>query len=88
MQAAGFKYTKPYHAYVPSFGDWGFMLASNNPIKEQEINVSVPTKFLDDNSIKSLFHIEKDVKRDGIKSSTLNHPEILNYYLNGWRYWN
>ena len=88
LQAAGFKYTKPYHAYVPSFGDWGFMLASNNPIKEQEINVSVPTKFLDDNSIKSLFHIEKDVKRDGIKSSTLDHPEILNYYLNGWRYWN
>lgn len=88
LKAAGFKYTKPYHTYVPSFGDWGFMLASNNPINEKNIKINVPTKFLENNSIDSLFHIEKDVKRKNIKASTLDHPEILNYYLNGWRYWN
>ena len=88
LQAAGFKYTKPYHTYVPSFGDWGFILAGNNPINEKNIKITVPTKFLDDSSIESLFHIEKDVKRNNIKASTLDKPEILNYYLNGWRYWN
>lgn len=25
-------HTVPYHAYVPSFGDWGYVMASNNPI--------------------------------------------------------
>ena len=88
LKAAGFKYTKPYHTYVPSFGDWGFMLAGNNPINEQNIKIEVPTKFLDTKSISSLFHIEKDVKRENIKPSTLDKPEILNYYLSGWRYWN
>lgn len=89
LKSAGFKYTKPYHTYVPSFGDWGFMLAGNRPIDENSIKISgIKTKFLDNNSVKSLFHIEKDVLRDNIKASTLDKPEILNYYLNGWRYWN
>ncbi len=86
--SAGFKYTKPYHAYVPSFGDWGFVLAANKEISENNIDIKVPTKFLDKNSISSLFHIEKDIIRKNIKASTLNKPEILNYYLSGWRYWN
>ena len=64
------------------------MLAGNNPINEQNIKIEVPTKFLDTKSISSLFHIEKDVKRENIKPSTLDKPEILNYYLSGWRYWN
>lgn len=88
LDAAGFKYTKPYHTYVPSFGDWGFVLASNNPIDEKNIKINVPTKFLENSSVLSLFHIDKDVYRKGIKASTLDSPEILNYYLKGWRYWN
>ena len=34
------------------------------------------------------FIIEKDVVRDNIKPSKLENPEILKYYLAGWRYWN
>ncbi|MDY7098639.1 MAG: polyamine aminopropyltransferase [Pseudomonadota bacterium] len=33
LAAAGFT-TQPYHAYVPSFGDWGFTLAAREPIGE------------------------------------------------------
>jgi len=28
--SAGF-FTKPYHNYVPSFGEWGYIIASINP---------------------------------------------------------
>lgn len=31
LQAAGFK-TEPYHAYVPSFGEWGFIMAARRDI--------------------------------------------------------
>ena len=44
LKAAGFKYTKPYHTYVPSFGDWGFMLAGNRPLDENTIKINVKTK--------------------------------------------
>ena len=30
LAAAGF-ITTPYHAYVPSFGEWGFVMASHHP---------------------------------------------------------
>lgn len=88
LKSAGFKYTKPYHTYVPSFGDWGFMLAGNRPLDTSNIKINVPTKYLDNNNVESLFVIEKDLLRKDIKASTLNNPTILNYYLNGWRYWN
>ena len=87
MKAAGFKYVKPYHSYVPSFGDWGFMLASNHKINESDIDIQVPTKYIEKGSIGEFFYIPKDVHRTNIKVSTLNKPEILNYYLNGWKYW-
>jgi len=31
LQSAGFQ-TTPYHAYVPSFGEWGFIIAGKNPV--------------------------------------------------------
>ena len=31
LEAAGLT-TRGYHVYVPSFGEWGFVLASNGPI--------------------------------------------------------
>ena len=64
------------------------MLAGNRPLDTSRINIKVPTKYLDNNSVPSLFVIEKDLYRKNIKASTLNNPTILNYYLNGWRYWN
>lgn len=87
MQSAGFKYVKPYHSYVPSFGDWGFMLASNHNIDESNIDIQVPTRYIEKDSVKEFFYIPKDVQRTDIKVSTLNKPEILNYYLSGWKYW-
>ncbi len=87
MKAAGFKYTKPYHTYVPSFGDWGFILGSNTPIDNTKIDISVPTKYLTKETVSALFTIPKDIERKNIKVSTLDRPEILNYYLSGWKYW-
>lgn len=88
LKLAGFKYTKPYHTYVPSFGDWGFILASDLPIDISKIKINIQTKYLENTAINRLFHIEKDLLRENIKPSTLDKPEILNYYLQGWRYWN
>ncbi|MBQ4646637.1 MAG: polyamine aminopropyltransferase [Candidatus Gastranaerophilales bacterium] len=87
LKAAGFNHTKPYHAYVPSFGDWGFILASDKKIDEKNIKLSIETKFLDEKTIQNLFVIPKDIQKENIKISTLNNPEILNYYLRGWKYW-
>ena len=40
--------TLPYHAYIPSLGEWGFILASPQKIKKDKItiNKTLPLKFL------------------------------------------
>lgn len=88
LLAAGFKNAVPYHIYVPSFGDWGFMIASDNTIRADKIDIKIPAKFIDNEVAKNAFKLEKDVQRTNIEPSTLDRPKILDYYLNGWRYWN
>ena len=43
---------------------------------------------IENNAIENYFYIEKDLYRKNIKPSTLDKPKILEYYINGWRYWN
>jgi spermidine synthase len=46
LREAGF-HTHPYHAYVPSFGEWGFNLATRRPGYTPPTTYSIPTRFLD-----------------------------------------
>ena len=55
---------------------------------EKNIKLNIETKYLDDELVQKSFVIEKDVIKQNIKPSKLDNPEILNYYLAGWRYWN
>ena len=38
--------TLPYRASVPSFGEWGFVLASLRPLYPEQIRLTVPTRYL------------------------------------------
>ena len=82
-----FKNTKPYHVYVPSFGDWGFILARNGPIDKDKITVSVPTRFLNQGGVQNLFNFEKDLFSDIKDVNTMEHPILLQHYINAWEYW-
>ncbi|MCL4111334.1 UNVERIFIED_CONTAM: hypothetical protein GTU68_023187 [Idotea baltica] len=88
VKKAGFKNVKPYHAYVPSFGDWGFIMASNNEINVEEINLgNLKLKFLEQDKIPNLFSFNKDIVKTGIPSSSLDQPILLDLYLKGWQKW-
>ncbi len=88
LKKAGFKHTYPYHTYVPSFGDWGFILVSKIKLNITKFDIKVETKYIDKDIAANCFKIEKDVKKENIEPSTLDKPKILEYYLKGWRYWN
>lgn len=79
-------HTSGYHVNVPSFGDWGFTIASNKPLRPEEIRLEVPTRFLTKEVIKSMFYFAKDESIDlkSIQVNTVNHPVILQYYQEGW----
>ncbi len=87
VRAAGFTSTRPYHAYVPSFGDWGFVLGAKTERPPENIRIDVPTHFLNDTTVRRLFYFEPDLRLDSILPSTLDRPRLLEYYLADWRRW-
>ncbi len=92
MKDSGFKYVDPYHVYIPSFGEWGFVMGSNTGGVGREhldtIPISVPTRFLSDSVIPHLFFFEKDMDAEPVGISTLDHPQVHHYYMEGWKKWN
>jgi len=85
IKSEGF-FTSGYHLNVPSFGDWGFTLASNNSFSKEDIDITVPTRYLDKDIAQSLFSFGKDSKKsqEKIQINSLTNPVLLQYYQKAW----
>ena len=86
IQAAGFDYTYPYHTYVPSFGDWGFVLSGLQPINLLPKRPLENSLFLSPEAMPSMFVFEKDLQEIDVEINQIDNPVVLDYYLNSWRY--
>lgn len=88
IEEEGF-YVKPYHVEVPSFGDWGFQLVTENKIDTTSIDILVETKFLTDDTIQRLFSFGKDeiLDKSKLNTNTLVEPALLRYYLKAVENW-
>lgn len=89
IEQAGF-YTKGYHTIIPSFGDWGFHLASKKPLSTQLNKVPVCAKTLPQN-LNSLFQFRSNIssfqkeaivnKLENLRLHEIYHKEIVEPYL-------
>lgn len=89
IQAAGFEHLLPYHVYVPSFGEWGFMMAKKDKaFKKAAVPIDVSTRFLEDDRLAHHFVFAPDMDRlADIKVNRLDQPHLLDYYLEEWNIW-
>lgn len=78
----------PYEVEVPSFGNWGFQMASRRHIDTDQLKVSsaLETRFLNDSTLQSLFVFSKDLRFDleKLQVNSVLQPVILTYYKRGW----
>lgn len=84
LKEAGFN-TWPYHAYVPSFGEWGFIMASKRPNFIPPTKYSVPMRFLDADSTKLMFQFPADMKAIPVEPNRLNNQSLVHYFEQDWR---
>jgi spermidine synthase len=77
----------PYHAYVPSFGDWGWVMASPHQIKPERAKITVETQFLTPDSLRQMQTFPRDASEIDVEVSTFDRPRVLDYYLNNWKQW-
>ncbi|MEM7179407.1 MAG: polyamine aminopropyltransferase [Spirochaetota bacterium] len=80
---------KPFHTYIPSFGDWGFILASKDLSRQDTPDLKITTKFLTTGMINSLFVFSKDIlaKTKAPPVNHLNNQVLVNTYAKSYHNW-
>ena len=88
MQDAGF-HVRPYRCFVPSFGEWGFMLATKEPLpgppETLAPGLTGELHFLNDQTLPALFAFPEDLKApEDVEVNRLNDQLLLRYYESEW----
>ena len=83
LEAAGLK-TAPYHVYVPSFGEWGYVLAGAERDFRLPTRVDVPTRFLNAAEMAQMFRFPADMARRQVEANYLNNQRLVAYFEQDW----
>jgi spermidine synthase len=83
IEAAGLKAT-PYHALVPSFGEWGYVIASRRDYVPPE-RYPAELRFLTVAMHPALFGFPKDMDRLPVEPNRLNSQMLVQYYEAEWK---
>ena len=83
LKQAGLK-TYPYHVYVPSFGEWGFVLAATHDYTPPS---SLPPglRFLNVQGLPALFQFPPDMAPLNIPPNQLNDQVLVRLYDQDWK---
>lgn len=86
LEAAGWS-TRAYHVAVPSFGEWGFVLAAKEPL-------SIPTalalpaqaklRFLDAEALVASFVFSRDMAEESVGPNRLDNQILVRIYDEEW----
>lgn len=77
----------PLKVHVPSFGEWGFVMASPVRAPELRLEDNIPMQWLDDNLLQAATLFDPDTDWMETDINTLNNPVLHRYYADGWRQW-
>ena len=76
--------TYPYHVYVPSFGEWGFVIAGH---REYEPPTSLPAglRFVDAKNLPALFQFPPDMAPLAMVPNRLDDQVLVRLYDQDWK---
>lgn len=84
LQSVGF-FTKPYHNYVPSFGEWGYNMAMKDTLRKWNQSIPPGLKFYSQKAFEQLLFFPDDMKpRSAVEINRLNNQVLVNYFEDEW----
>jgi spermidine synthase len=76
--------TYPYHVYVPSFGEWGFVLGGTHAYAAPR-TLPAGLRFLDAEGLPLLFQFPPDMAAIPMPANQLNTQVLVRAYENDWK---
>ncbi|HEX3141309.1 MAG TPA: polyamine aminopropyltransferase, partial [Rhizobacter sp.] len=73
----------PYHAHVPSFGEWGFIVASRRPYRLPDA-LPAGLRFLSTNTAPQMFDFPLDMARVPTQVNRLSNQVLVTTYEQEW----
>lgn len=86
-QQGGALTIQPYHAYIPSFGDWGFLMAGPRKLNWAGIRLPDELDFLNAETLPVMTNFPPDIAPLEVEKNTLQAHPLLRYYEEGWARW-
>jgi len=77
--------TWPYHAYVPSFGEWGFVIAGKRKDYTPPEKYAEPMRFLDGDATRLMFKFPADMQAVTVEPNRLNNQSLVHYFEEDWQ---
>jgi spermidine synthase len=85
LEAAGFQ-VRPYHLAIPSFGVWGFALASPSPFEVPQSTLP-DLRHLTGPTMAAMFSFPRDMERVPVEVNRLDNQVLVHLYAGEWRRW-
>lgn len=85
MKAAGWQ-VRPYHVYVPSFGEWGYVLAGREAAPQPQVaRLPRELKFLSASDLPNLFVFPQDMAALKMPINRIFDQALVRFYEQDWR---
>ena len=82
-----FNQVRPMHTYVPSFGPWGFFIASQHDADALR-HPLYKGRFVNASMLPALMQLPADQQRLDVDANRIGSLELLEYYREGWSFIN
>ena len=82
VEAVGLNAT-PYHAHVPSFGEWGFVLAHRRPWR-WPTHMPQGLRFITPQGLPALFDFPPDMARVSMQPNRLSNQNLVHTFEQEW----
>jgi spermidine synthase len=84
LASAGFQ-TTPYHAYVPSFGDWGYVIGSLGSFRPAEADkYPADLKYVSSEGFRQMLTFPHDMKPTVHAVNKLNNQTLVHLFESEW----
>jgi spermidine synthase len=84
LRYAGFK-TIAYHNYVPSFGEWGYIMATLNTDTLHYDHLPAGLRFVNQITLQQMLNFPEDMKaHQSLQPNKLNNQTLVHYFEEEW----